>query len=257
MRRFSPSPVPGPGLTSAITVILGLVAGQLAAQPMAAPGALGGGGPDLTSPCADGVVKDDGSVETGWGWVPSVIEGQYVQEFHRDEFVSPGLLEACICWLRTNNDADISFDVVLYTDVEGQPAEEPFAVVPATATDVPEGIVGAFTKVSLAGIDLPPGTFYIGPRWDPSTDQFFFVCADTTEGNPVTDVWFIDDRAEEWSSVLETSDPLFRDHKAILVRPVVRGTVPVEVPALPVDGLVLLALLLAIAGLYWRLRARR
>jgi hypothetical protein len=207
--------------------------------------------------CADGVVKDDGSLETGWGWVPSVIEGEYVQVFHSSEFENREVEAVCVCWLRTREDASIDFEVVFYHSVpddedgDPQPAEAPYAVVPATAAEVPRGIVGAFTEVGFRPVGIPSGELYIGVRWNPSVDQFFFVCADTTPGTPRVNLFFRDDRAEGWDNAFETSDPLFVDHRAVLVRARSRRSTIVDVPALSAAGLGILAALLAAAG--WRL----
>jgi hypothetical protein len=222
------------------------------AQPLVAPvtAEFSGSGGNLPTACAEGVVKDDSTVETGWGWVPSVIEGQYVQEYHSSEFALRQLDKVCICWLRTRDDADIDFDVVLYEDVDGQPAATPYAVFPTRATDVPLGIVGEFTEIDLGGARIPQGTFYIGARWNANVDQFFFVCGDTTPTTPRQEVWFIDDRSEgEWGSSETTEDPLFIPHRAILVRPVGGLEGVIDVPALSFLGLITLAGALSVAGL--------
>jgi hypothetical protein len=200
------------------------------------------------------VVKDDGSVETGWGWVPSVLSGEYVQVFERSEFSSGGIESVCVCWLRTRPDDSIDFDVVFYRDdvaKPGQPEATPFAVVPAHASGVPLGIVGQFYEVDVSNVELPPGTVYIGPRWDASIDQFFFVCADTTPTTPFTNVFFIDDRAKgEWSNIAETNDPIFALHRAILVRPVPRPVFAVEIPVLSRWPTLLLVTLLGLGGAF-------
>lgn len=181
--------------------------------------------------CNDGVVKDDGSVETGWGWVPTATSGQYVQEFHSAEFPTRTLDRLCLCFLRTRQDADLDFELVFYRDTEGQPEPLPFAVVPGQALGLPDGIAGAtFVEVDLPEIEVPIGTFYVGPRWNPGVDQFFFLCADTTPTTPRTDLWFIDDRAEGWDSALTTIDPLFAAHRAVMIRPVSFQGNAVDVP---------------------------
>ena len=104
---------------------------------------------------------------------------------------------------------------------------------------------------------IPTGVSYIGARWDPSSDEFFFVCADHSDGTPEVEVFFRDDRAEgEWTSVFETTDPIFDDHKAIMVSVLPGPLVAIDVPVLGARGLVLLAAALATLGL-WALTARR
>jgi hypothetical protein len=200
--------------------------------------------------CADGVVKDDGSVETGYGWVPSVVEGVYVQEFRELELGSPLLASVCVCWLRTRLDDDIDFDVVFYQREGDLPAEEPYAVVPARAEDVPDGVAsgGRFYEVDVSGVPAPNPGVYIGVRWNASVDQFFFVCADTSPETEPVQVFFIDDRAEGWTSALETTDPMFADHRAIMVRTVPEQVPSAAVPAVGFAGVALLVIVLAGAG---------
>lgn len=227
---------------------------ELGSRCQAAAAAEGEASRGEPTPCADGVVYDDGSTETGWGWVPSAIQGQYVQEFSGADLPTRELEKICICFLRTSVDADIDFDVVFYRDEDGRPAREPFATIPAQGLGIPQGVANAtFIEVPLPGVEVPVGTFYAGPRWNPSVDRFFFVCADTTPTSPLTDLWFIDDRAEDWDSALTTEDPLFQFHRSVLIRPVASGTVPIELP-LGFTATALLAVCLACAGFYllWR-----
>ncbi len=207
--------------------------------------------------CAGGVVKDDGSPETGYGWVPSVIDGVYVQEFRVQEFPSRGLETVCVCWLRTRQDSDVSFEVVFFEDIDGQPAETPYASVAAVASLVPEGLAsgGAFYEVDVSGTVIRGSTVYIGVRWNASVDQFFFVCADHSPETDPVNVFYIDEEADEWGSALDTRDPIFDGHRAIMVRATAQSAADFAVPALGSAGSTVLALLLGIAG--WLLLARR
>ena len=165
------------------------------------------------------------------------------------------MASVCVCWLRTAGDDEIDFEVVFYRavrDLEGdlEPAEQPYIAIPATTADVPQGIVGVFSEVQVPAVRIPYGEFYIGVRWNPSADPFFFVCADTTPETPRTNLFFRDDRASGWDNAFDTNDPLFRDHRAILVRAQPwPKTIPVEVPALGATGMALLAALLGWIGL--------
>jgi len=211
----------------------------------------------LQDDCAGGVVKDDGSLETGYGWVPSVIDGVYVQEFHISEFPSDRLQSVCICWLRTREDSDLSFEVVFYQDNDGLPAETPYASVPAVASSVPDGLAsgGAFYEVDVSQIIIQGSRFYVGARWNPSIDQFFFVCADHSPETDPVNVFYIDDRADEWGIALDTPDPIFDGHRAIMVRATAQAPAEFAVPALGPAGSAILALLLATGG--WLLLTRR
>ncbi len=223
---------------------------ELAGQP-----AKGGG--EEANECADGVVLDDGSAESGYGWVPSVIEGEYVQEFDADQFPSRRLRSVCVCWLRTRQDQTIDFEVVFYRRVEDPenegrliPAAAPYAVFPADAEVIPEGVAESFFEVGVADLPIPIGRSYIGVRWDARTDQFFFICADQSKETEPVNVFFRDDRADgEWESVFESPDPIFDDHRALMIRPLPGPVLPVDIPTLEPRGLIFLASALAMLAL--------
>ena len=170
--------------------------------------------------CSGGVVYDDGTVETGYGFVPQATHGVYVQRFESDAFPSRGLAEVCICWLKTRPEQDIEFEVVFYQDQNGIPAPEPFARVPATASEVPDSVeaAGRFYGVDVSGIQLPEGVVYIGAHWVPKDNNRLFICTDTSEESPETPVFYMDDRTPRWISVFDSKDPIFRKHRTILVR---------------------------------------
>lgn len=187
--------------------------------------------------------------------MPSVLRGEYLQEFNSGELPSRYLDKLCICFLRTRDDADLDFDVVLYRDAGDVPDRTPIASVPGQVRNLPQGVAnGQFVEVDLKGMEAPAGRFYLGARWNAMVDQFFFVCADTTPTTPRTNLWWTDDRATDWDNAFETFDPIFATHRAALIRPVAGPAIQgVDVP---VGGgaLALLASLLAAAGLFrlWR-----
>jgi hypothetical protein len=171
--------------------------------------------------CADGVVLDDGTMETAYGWIPSVVDGRYIQRFEVADFRSPKMEQVCICWTRTRADDEVQFKVQLYRERRGSPADFPFATLDAVASAVPEYPESAFYAIDVSGIDMvaPTEVFFIGVRWNPSEDDRFFICADQSAGTPEVDGWFVDDRSEDgWESVLETNDPMFADHRAMMIR---------------------------------------
>ncbi len=201
--------------------------------------------------CQGGIVVDDGTLETGYGWVPSVRDGRYVQRFERADLGADQFLrEVCVCWTRTRPDTEVSFRVELYFDAGGEPRMTPAASLEALATAVPAFPDGAFTTVTIpdGGWFVASPVYYVGARWDASVDQFFFVCADRSAGTPVTGGFFTDDRATGWGDVLNTSDPIFAGHRAMMVR-LVGGPPPAKVPAAGPAGAALLVVLTAIAGL--------
>ena len=80
----------------------------------------------------------------------------------------------------------VSFHVELYRDRGGRPARSPEASVEAVATMVPTFPDGAFYSVDVSDADMhaPTDVFYLGVRWNPSEDGFFFVCVDQTAEPP-------------------------------------------------------------------------
>lgn len=206
--------------------------------------------------CEDGLILDDGSVETAYGWVPSSVMGEYVQTFSPGPLTSSRLESVCVCWTRTRPDDVLDFEVVVYSGPQGKPNQTELFAVPASFSDVPEWPDAAFVEVEIP-LDAPVlggGFHHIGVRWNPSVDQFFFLCADQSPTDAPEDGFFRDDRSQgQWTSVLETSDPVFLEHRAMMVR-VCSQQVP-WVPTAGVPGLVLLTLLVAGAG-WFGLRRR-
>lgn len=204
----------------AVGALLALLRG--AASPLlGAPPAAASAVPTDASGCAAGVVKDDGDPETGYGFVPSAVEGIYVQRFRAEEFPSRWLSKVCVCLMKTRGESDADFEVVFYEDAGGRPAATPFASVAAHATDLPRSkeAAGRFYDVDVS-VEVPAGAFYVGARWDPSAARFMFVCTDTSAGTGKAPVFFREDRSRGWASVFQARDPIFRPHRSILVRAV-------------------------------------
>jgi hypothetical protein len=245
--------------------LLGIADTSASAQPLSVPPTSHATG-DPPQACADGVVLDDGTRESGYGWVPGVLDGRYVQEFSANLFPNRFLETVCVCWLRNSlsgNDEDIDFEVVFYRAVSNPdpddldcpilPDELPYAVVPATATGVPILGNGQFYEVDVSGVTIPPTIGYVGIRWDASASRFFFLCADQSEGTAPVDGFFRDDQSEGWTSAFKTNDPIFDDYRSLMLR-VKGGGVGPAVPALGPMGTLVLAALLGVLG--WR-RIRR
>lgn len=227
--------------------------GPLAAQPTvapaAAPGAVASRAAAFPEACAGGLVPDDGSAETGYGWVPSVVDGRYVQEVDAAKLRSRDLRTVCVCWLRTRSDDEIDFEVVFHARQDGRPAlQPPYAAVQARATGVPSGVTGRFYEVDVSGVELVPGISYVGVRWNASIDSFFFVCTDTTPTTEPVEAFYIDFLAREWTSVFASHDPIFANHRAMMLRLEARAATALEVPALGGAGAFLFVVLLAAAA---------
>ncbi len=199
-------------------------------------------------PCEDGVVLDDGSFESGCGWVPSVIDGAYVQHFQRQMFPDDRIVQVCICWLRTRTDDSVDFAIEVYADVEGVPAFNPVASIPVSAEGVVPHPEGSWFSYKLPyWVSIPSDDFYIGVRWNASLDQFFFVATDQSENTEFTEGFFIDDRADEWTAISEASDPIFANHRAMLIRAV--AATP-AVPGVSPTVALLIVIAMAAAGLF-------
>jgi len=108
---------------------------------------------------------------------------------------------------------------------------------------------GRFYNNGVTGVQVRGPTLYVGVRWNPSMDDYFFLCADNGPETEPVNVFFIDDRAEEWGSALDTTDPMFDEHRAVMVRTVTEQLPGTAVPGLTGVGTVALAALVAAAGL--------
>lgn len=187
--------------------------------------------------CSDGVVLDDGSVETGYGFVPTAKWGIVLQRFQSADFPSRHLDRVCVCWLRTRNVADFDYQVVLYEEVDGRPAQTPYATIATRAENVVKGKenAGRLDPVDATGVRVPEGAFYLGVRWDPSAAPYTFVCADHSADSKVVPGFQREDRAADWIDMLDTRDPVFTNHRAALLRAVAKpeGWVPPPAPARP------------------------
>jgi hypothetical protein len=182
------------------------------------PDAQGTGADD----CAGGVVLDDGTVESGYGFVPSSKWAVYAQEFDAADFPSQEISRVCVCWLRTRMVEETDFEVVFYEQQGQSPAAEPYASVPGRATEVPKGVdnAGRFYSVDIDGVTLPEGKSYIGVRFDPSVARFFFVCNDKSPESEVVPGFQKDDRSKSWTNVLQTTDSTFTGHRSVMIRAV-------------------------------------
>lgn len=245
---------------------MALLAALLTAPPgLAEPTIADLQGQSTPEPACDGelcAVQDDGSLESGYGWVPSVDDGKYVQQIDSALLPNRRLETVCACWLRTRLDSDVDFEVVFYESVldhkgELKPALEPYASAPATATGVPLGIVGEFYEVDVRGIRLAEGISYVGVRWDAMADQFFFVCVDQTPETDPVEVFFLDEIDEDWTSVSDSDDPIFDLHRALLVRVCSEPVAPVDIPVLGGFGAAILVVLLCALGAWSLARSRR
>jgi hypothetical protein len=185
-----------------------------------------------TPMCAGGVIKDDGQLETGYGYVPNASSGIYLQEYDAAELPNPALDHVCVCLLHKRTDTVLDFEVVFYEKKEGKPAEEPYATRPGHAEGVPLGKEsgGLFYDVDVTGVQVVPGTSYIGLRWNPTVDPFFFICADHGPDSKVTPGYQRDDRAAGWLSILGSPDPIFMKHKAMMLRVVTQPALPQGAP---------------------------
>lgn len=236
-----------------VAIVMIVWAGSLFAGEQPGPGrtlGLNRSPADIPGPaCEDGLILDDDSVERGYGWVPSAVWGEYVQTFPAGSVSSSKVDSVCVCWTRTRADDALNFEVVGYADRQGEPGLIELFAVPGQMTDVPEWPEVAFVEVPFPA-DAPVlsgGAHHIGVRWNPAADQFFFVCADQSPTDHPAGGFFRDDRADgEWGDIFETTDPIFDDHAAMMVRP--RTVAAQWVPTLGRFGVIVLAGILGLMG---------
>ncbi len=195
-----------------LSVLLGSVA--LFAAPEAATST-------PARPCEGGVILDDGQVDSGYSFVPSASEGTYLQYFDSALFLRRELETVCICWLKTRQDRkDVPFEVVFFEKVGNAPAAKPYAWISAVADEVANSVetAGEFVEVDVRGVSLPVSGGFIGVRWNPSEESFLFLCNDRSEETARTEVYFHEDRARGWADVQTARDPIFKPHRAVMVR---------------------------------------
>jgi hypothetical protein len=141
-----------------------LVAGSAAAQ----------------SNCSDGTIHDDNSFEAGYGFPTSQSRGSYVMRL--DPPATPSRLDAvCVCFFRDGTDDDLTFDLNVWAanGPSGTPGTLLGRLSSRVASGIPDG-GAAFYRYNLSALGIVvDGPVFIGPSWQPSVDQNFFLCADT------------------------------------------------------------------------------
>lgn len=168
------------------------------------------------SDCAGGEIHDDGVPENGYGWnAATVTDGRDVDNFTPTSYPFT-YTQACICWVRLGADTDISFNLDVYDD-DG-PAGAPGTLlgsVPATATGVPTALPGAFYDYDISSLNLniTSGQVFIGPRWNATVEQSFFVCSDQSLTTPLGN-------GHGFANALPwvTIPSLFPNYRSLLVR---------------------------------------
>ncbi|MEO1083261.1 MAG: hypothetical protein AAFY88_03380 [Acidobacteriota bacterium] len=172
--------------------------------------------------CADGVKLEDGTIETGYGFVTTATKGEYVQRFDSKLFPSRNITEVCVCWIRGSRVNKVDFEVVFYEEVNGRPVDEPYAAVKASSEGLPfrKANAGRFFPAAIEGVTIPEGGSYIGVRFNPSVSKQIFVCADQSEGTAAVPGFQREDRAKGWDNMLQSRDWIFGKHRALSIRAV-------------------------------------
>jgi hypothetical protein len=209
--------------------------------------------------CDEGEVPDDGTVEAGFGWFPSITYGGFVERFDAEAF-SSGLERVCICLMQAVNfppDLEQNFQIVVYDDDGPQNAPGTLlASISATATSVPLSLPGGFYDYDVADQvpSLPSdGNVFIGIEWQPNVEQDFFVCVDYD--TPPNGGYTMSDTFPEWTPI-EDSSTAFAEYGAMVIRAVGAREAIVEIPTLGGIGLTLLATLFVVASLRTLIRRR-
>ncbi len=177
---------------------------------------------DPEETCVNGVMLDDGSVEGGYGFIPSLEWGSFVQRFDVPELFGREIEKVCVCFLSDRVD-ELDFEVVFHQEVGGVPSAEPYARVAGHASDLPNSSkeAGKMFPVAIDGVKLPDGPSYIGVRWDPGKGRRAFVCSSKgTKGNVKTPTLGFqkDSRSTAWENILTTKDFVFAYHQNALIR---------------------------------------
>lgn len=176
--------------------------------------------------CSDGIVYDDSSFETGYGYGPAVEVAEFVMRF--DVAAQATLEGVCVCFTREpGNASDLDFGVVVFDDDGSQSSPGTFlgSSEALVALDVP-----VFPDVGIYRVpDLAlqtDGRVFVGATWLPSQDQGFFLCADET-GPPVQPGYTAIDQGS-WSELSDFVD--FANYAALGVRAELRTATEVCTP---------------------------
>ncbi|MEM9553995.1 MAG: hypothetical protein AAGC60_07035 [Acidobacteriota bacterium] len=170
--------------------------------------------------CDGGLIYDDGTLEAGYGYVPSAKWGRYLQVIDSDDLASRTLDTVCVCWLRSREVDRIEFEVVFHHDAAGRPAAEPYAKRTGVAENVPKNRAsgGRFYAVDVSDVEVPEGRSWVGVRYDPSVSRFSYVCADHSPESPQIEGYQQEDRAPTLMPILGSRDPIFAGHRALMLR---------------------------------------
>jgi hypothetical protein len=148
-------------------------------------------GAQAQSNCSDGTVYDDGQWEQGSGFnSANVGRGSYVQRL--DPVFAPAQLRSvCICWARSGSDSSISFDLNVWA-ADG-PSGLPGTLLgklPLSAVDIPQTvgtgtIIGHWTRYDITALGVVTSApVYVGPAWNPKSEDGFFLCEDQSFATP-------------------------------------------------------------------------
>lgn len=148
--------------------------------------------------CSDGgagtAIFDDGTFESAITWGPGTAPLVTWAMRVDPPFPASRLEEVCICWtiLTYPADDEVSFDVAVW-DAMG-PGGAPGNLIGKlrqVATGVPALPASQFYRYDLASLGIrTTGPLYIGPAWDPTEDQFFYACIDTSPATARQPVYY-------------------------------------------------------------------
>ncbi len=169
-------------------------------------------------PCGE-YQRDDGTVETGFGFVPTQASGTYVQVFENRSEDPVTIREVCACFIKSRGEQEVDFDIVAYRATESGPSAIPFYVAKGQGSVAARRSADAGDFLTTpTELVLPPGRSYVGVRWDPSANRFLHVCADSSEAVESSQVYYRDGASKGWTETTASRDPIFRNNRAIFVR---------------------------------------
>ena len=149
-------------------------------------------------------VRDDGGFENAIGWSNTVTDGLYVDRFDFGSGSDDIFLRACVHLTRAGTDDSVDLALIFWSldGPGGDPGTE-LASKPAVAKVVPAFPLAEFYDFEVTSLRLAAeGSWGVGMRWNPQSDQGFFIGIDESPGSAFTDPMGSSDSGMNWDSVI-------------------------------------------------------
>jgi hypothetical protein len=128
--------------------------------------------------CTDGVVYDDGKLESGLRPNSLAARGDFVMLFEANSYPAK-LNKVCIAWTRTSFWTTVYFDLRIWAadGEDGKPGKLLWTVPVLSAAKVPSK--AKFYSYDVAWADIViDGPVYIGPSYDPLDAYLIYIAMD-------------------------------------------------------------------------------